>query len=93
MQASLKRNKTLEARVYTTAGTAESLPLIEPCQIGEVCNQMDPATLFAKKRVIGAGEEFKTVFPASHVLRVDIIHEEIRRWGFPVSLPQCSAEG
>jgi hypothetical protein len=83
MQASLKKKKNLEVRVYTSAGTAESFLLSDPCQIDGVCNKMDPATVFAKKRVIVAGEKFKTVFLASHVLRVDFMREEIRLWDFP----------
>jgi len=73
----------LTIRVHLTDGSVHSFTQADPTIIKRLRSTIEPARLFAQRRIIVGSEHSKAVFVATEVTRVDFLHDSFERWEFP----------
>lgn len=76
-------SKPLTIRVHLTDGSIHSFAQVDPTIIKSLASTIEPARLFAQRRIIVGGEHSKSVFITTEITRVDFLHESFERWEFP----------
>src|SRR4051812_11398458 len=70
-------------RVHLTDGSVESFAPADEAQARKIWEEVEPTRLFARGRLVLAGEHSKSIFVSAHILRVDFIQESYACWQFP----------
>lgn len=76
-------SEPLTIRVHLTDGSVHSFIQPDPEINEKLWQTIEPARLFAQRRIIVGSEHSKSVFIATEIARVDFIHGSFERWEFP----------
>jgi len=69
-------------RVHLTDGSIESFAATDQAEAARIWEEIEPARLFAKPRLVLAGEHSKSVFACSQILRLDYVQDSYECWKF-----------
>ena len=76
-------SEPLTIRVHLTDGSVHSFTQTDPEINEKLWQSLEPARLFAQRRIIVGSEHSKSVFIATEITRVDFVHGSFERWEFP----------
>jgi hypothetical protein len=76
------KNSDFVIRVHLTDGSVDSFAADE-IQSRNIWEKLEPGRLFASPRFVLAGQNSKSVYVSSHVLRLDFIQTTYKCWEFP----------
>ena len=69
-------------RVHLTDGSVESFTASDEAEAKKIWDSVEPARLFTQRRLVLAGDHFKSVFVCDHILRVDFVQDSYDCWTF-----------
>lgn len=78
-----KHNSELTIRFHLTDGSLHSFVQPDIALARSLWNDVEPARLFARQRIVIGSHHSKSVFVSSEITRVDFIHESFQCWEFP----------
>jgi hypothetical protein len=81
--ATNKPGATLTIRVHLTDGSVQSFTQPDDAMARKIWRGIDPAKLFARRRLVIGSEHSKAVFVANEIIRVDFHHPAFQCWSFP----------
>ena len=73
----------LKIRFHLTDGSVHSFAQADKAAAQKLWEDIDPARLFAKTRIVIGSGSSKSVFVSAEVIRVDFIQTFSQCWGFP----------
>lgn len=76
-------DKPLTIRVHLTDGSVHPFTQTDATISEKLWKTIEPARLFAQRRIVVGSEHSKSVFVTAEVNRVDFVHESFERWEFP----------
>jgi hypothetical protein len=76
-------SEPLTIRVHLTDGSVHSFVQPDPEINERLWRTLEPARLFAQRRIIVGSEHSKSVFIAAEIIRVDFVHGSFERWEYP----------
>jgi hypothetical protein len=89
-EAIMKTNPTessskpiLTIRFHLTDGSVHSFVQTDDAAARKLWEEIDPARLFARPRIVVGSEHSKAVFVSAETIRVDFLHDSFQCWEFP----------
>jgi len=85
----------LTLRIHLTDGSVHSFTQSDPTIIEKLWSAIEPSRLFAQRRIIVGSAHSKSVFVATEITRVDLLHDSLEGWPFPpgyTEIVELSAE-
>jgi hypothetical protein len=73
----------LTIRFHLTDGSVHSFVQNDAAAARKLWDDIDPARLFARPRIVIGSEHSKTVFVSGEIVRVDFLQEGFQCWEFP----------
>ncbi len=73
----------LTMRFHLVDGSVHSFVQTNAAAAGQFWEEMDPARLFGRSRIVIGSEHSKSVFVSSEIVRVDFLQDRFQCWGFP----------
>ena len=73
----------LTIRFHLTDGSVHSFAQSDDGLARKLWEDIDPARLFARPRIVIGSEHSKAVFVSAEVIRVDFLHDAFQCWEFP----------
>ena len=73
----------LTIRFHLTDGSVHSFAQSDDGLARKLWEDIDPARLFARPRIVIGSEHSKAVFVSAEVIRVDFLHDSFQCWAFP----------
>ncbi len=73
----------LTIRFHLTDGSAHSFVQANDEAARKLWEEIDPARLFARPRIVIGSQHSKTVFVSAEIVRVDFLHNSLQCWDFP----------
>ena len=73
----------LTIRFHLTDGSVHSFAQSDDGLARKLWEDIDPARLFARPRIVIGSEHSKAVFVSAEVIRVDFLHDSFQCWEFP----------
>src|SRR5579863_5185619 len=70
-------DKAFTIRIHLADGSIHSYRQPHAALAKKIIDSVEPARIFARPRLVVAGERYKSVFATAHVLRVDFIHPDL----------------
>jgi hypothetical protein len=83
MNTTTKPKSALTVRVHLTDGSVHSFIQSDGAAAQKLWDDVEPAKLFARPRIVIGSEHSKAVFVSAEIVRVDFIQESIQCWEFP----------
>lgn len=83
MTTTAKPKSALTIRVHLTDGSVQSFQQADDAVARKIWDEVEPARLFSRPRVVIGSEHSKTVFVSAEIVRVDFLHESFQCWEFP----------
>lgn len=76
-------NPILTIRFHLTDGSVHSFVQTDDAVARKLWEEVDPAGLFARPRIVIGSEHSKAVFVSAETVRVDFLHDSFQCWEFP----------
>jgi hypothetical protein len=73
----------LTIRFHLTDGSVHSFVQTDDAVARKLWEDVDPARLFARPRIVIGSEHSKAVFVSSEIIRADFLHDSFQCWEFP----------
>ena len=73
----------LTLRFHLTDGSVYSFAQTDDAVARKLWDDVDPARLFARPRIVVGSEHSKAVFVSAEIIRVDFLHDSFQCWEFP----------
>src|SRR5438552_11557930 len=73
----------LTIRFHLTDGSVHSFVQTDDAAARKLWEEVDPARLFARPRIVVGSEHSKAVFASAETVRVDFLHDAFQCWQFP----------
>jgi hypothetical protein len=74
---------TFSIRFHLTDGSVHSFVQNDDAAARKLWEEIDPARLFMRPRIIVGSEHSKAVFVSAEIIRVDFLHDSFQCWDFP----------
>jgi hypothetical protein len=73
----------LTIRIHLTDGSVHSFVQNDAAAAQKLWDELDPARLFTRQRIVIGSEHSKSVFVCSEITRVDFLQDSFQCWEFP----------
>jgi hypothetical protein len=73
----------LTIRFHLTDGSVHSFVQTDDAVARKLWEEVDPARLFTRPRIVIGSEHSKSVFVSAEIIRVDFLHHSFQCWEFP----------
>jgi hypothetical protein len=81
--------QSLQIHVHKMDGSLETFTQSETSMVNHLLNQFRPAQIFAREKVLIAGDNSLTSFPVHQVVRIDLVSEHLSHWIIPQGIVEA----